>query len=232
MSDTNKSSIDTPDEGVEKSVESTPGPCPVCYTALDAGANFCPQCGQKLAQDNAAAKEQSKILAKESINDKVFCQWPKQDVSVQSVQEPDSSDTQKAAASTRSESPQKTYQCSCGQNLPAEAQFCYRCGIRISQAATQYRLLCRAKGNADMIINITGKELKIGKSSDCDLVIPDDDYVSRQHACLVQSNGSIILKDFDSSNGTFLRVQRPTVLEPGDEFLIGTRLLQLEKIQA
>ncbi len=228
MSDTNKSSVDAPDKGAEKSVESTPQPCPVCETALDSGASFCPQCGRKLVQANAATE--SAIPAGESTGKKAPVPESKQNGSVQQAQGPDLSNVESAAPVKPEPSPQSC-QCSCGQNLPAGAQFCYRCGGRVGQPASQYRILCTGKANCDTVVNITGQEFKIGKSADCEMVIGDDDYISRRHACLVQSNGSILLKDLDSSNGTFLRVQRPTVLEHGDEFLIGTRLLRLEKVQ-
>jgi len=167
----------------------------------------------------------------ESADKKVPTSQPGQNGSAQPLQEVDSSDAEEAAASAKPELSPQPCQCSCGQDLSPEAQFCYQCGARVGQSVVKYRILCTGKGNSDTVINITGQEFKIGKSADCDLAIADDDYVSHQHACLVQSDGSIILKDLDSSNGTFLRVQKPTVLEPGDEFLIGTRLLRLEKAQ-
>lgn len=213
-----KTSNHTPNKGVQKTDESTSEPCPVCSTALAAGAKFCSQCGRELAQDEDITGEQTATPVKESASEDASIQTDKQDIAVKQAQSP--------------ESPQVSSMCTCGQNLPAEAQFCYRCGNPVNQKVSQYMILCRGTDNKDIVINITEQELKIGKSTDCDLVIPDDDYISRQHACLVQSNGSILLKDLNSSNGTFLRVQKTTILEPGDEFLVGTRLICLEKAQA
>ncbi|NOG53095.1 MAG: FHA domain-containing protein [Planctomycetes bacterium] len=71
----------------------------------------------------------------------------------------------------------------------------------------------------------------IGKQPDCDLVIEQDTYVSRRHAELVRSNGSVILKDLGSSNGTYLRLTRPTELMPGDEIQVGTTIIRLEPIE-
>ena len=75
---------------------------------------------------------------------------------------------------------------------------------------------------------MTKPELTIGKLTECDLVIADDDYVSRRHARLFRSDGMVYLEDMGSANGTFLRVRRPIVLEPGDEILVGTAMFQLE----
>jgi len=217
------------DTDLEKSIESTPEPCPVCDTALDSGASFCPQCGRKLVQINASSE--SANSAGESTDKKAPTPQPGQNGSAEPVNNAALPDSKEPAAPEKSEPSLQSCQCSCGQSLPADAQFCYQCGGRVGQPVSPYRILCKGKGNTDTVINITGQEFKIGKSADCDLPIADDDYVSRQHACLVQSDGSILLKDLESSNGTFLRVQKPTVLEHGDEFLIGTRLLRLEKVQ-
>ena len=72
-------------------------------------------------------------------------------------------------------------------------------------------------------------ELTVGQASDCDLVLPGDRYASRLHAQLVQADGRVMLEDLGSSNGTFIRVQQPVELQPGDEVLIGTSVLKLEE---
>jgi pSer/pThr/pTyr-binding forkhead associated (FHA) protein len=76
---------------------------------------------------------------------------------------------------------------------------------------------------------MAGDELSIGKAADCNMVIADDDYVSRRHARLVKSDGMVFLEDLGSSNGTFLRVRRPIVLEPGDEIVVGTCSLRFDE---
>jgi len=79
-----------------------------------------------------------------------------------------------------------------------------------------------------VVTEIAKQELKIGKSTYCDIVIQDDDYVSREHARIVEHEGAFYVEDMGSSNGTFVRVQRPIPLQPGDEILIGTHLLRFE----
>ncbi|MGH9892366.1 MAG: FHA domain-containing protein, partial [bacterium] len=48
----------------------------------------------------------------------------------------------------------------------------------------------------------------IGAGPDNDLVITGDSYVSRKHACLRYENGSLVLADQRSHNGTFLNGNR------------------------
>ena len=44
------------------------------------------------------------------------------------------------------------------------------------------------------------------------------------------SGNDVRLEDAGSSNGTYLRVNRPIVLQTGDEIVIGTKVLQFEQI--
>jgi len=78
-------------------------------------------------------------------------------------------------------------------------------------------------------VAVSGDEFTIGKSPESGLALQDD-YVSRRHARLTASNGMLFLEDLGSSNGTFLRVRRPIVLEAGDEILIGSTVLKVEDI--
>jgi hypothetical protein len=58
----------------------------------------------------------------------------------------------------------------------------------------------------------------IGREAACDLTL-EDETVSRWHASLVQSDGSWVLADLGSTNGTRIngwRVSMPTPVAPGD----------------
>jgi hypothetical protein len=143
------------------------------------------------------------------------------------VQESAASPEANPSVLARSTTPKSLTQCSCGQYLPPDAQFCNRCGTQVGQAQ-QRRLVCKGMSGAAEIVDLSQKELIIGKSSDCTLVISNDDYVSRHHARLIQADGQVVLEDLNSSNGTFLRVRNPVPLSPGDEFLVGTYLIRLE----
>jgi pSer/pThr/pTyr-binding forkhead associated (FHA) protein len=71
----------------------------------------------------------------------------------------------------------------------------------------------------------------IGRSPDCDIFL-DDVTVSRTHAVLLRQDGSFVIEDQGSLNGTFVNRRRiDTVsLADGDEVQIGKyRLTFLEK---
>ncbi|MBN1509496.1 MAG: FHA domain-containing protein [Sedimentisphaerales bacterium] len=74
---------------------------------------------------------------------------------------------------------------------------------------------------------LSGDSVIIGKDDRCDVVIDDDEFVSRRHSRLSRSDGTFYLEDLGSSNGTLLRIRRSIILEAGDEVVIGTTTLRL-----
>ena len=73
------------------------------------------------------------------------------------------------------------------------------------------------------------EELLIGRNPDCDVVLSAP-AVSRQHARLTFREGSWILHDLDSTNGTLVNGApvRQCKLEPGDRVVIGDRQLVVD----
>ena len=75
--------------------------------------------------------------------------------------------------------------------------------------------------------------LVIGRGSDVQLVLADPE-VSRRHARLETQDGTVFLRDLESSNGTFLNGRRLTSaieLREGDEVDVGTTRLVVEKLR-
>ena len=94
------------------------------------------------------------------------------------------------------------------------------------------RRLVRSSPDAPMLaLDWTGghTELLIGRHLGCDVVL-DDLSVSRRHAMLRFRDGSWILRDLDSTNGT--RVNGCDVvrcrLEPGDRLMLGDASLLVD----
>jgi FHA domain-containing protein len=75
-------------------------------------------------------------------------------------------------------------------------------------------------------------EVAIGRQ-DTDLVVEDPE-VSRRHAVLRRSDGSVIVEDLDSTNGTFVngeRIRSPIAVGPGDQIRVGQTTLEIEPDQ-
>jgi pSer/pThr/pTyr-binding forkhead associated (FHA) protein len=73
--------------------------------------------------------------------------------------------------------------------------------------------------------------LQIGRASACQ-IRPDDTYVSQMHARISDRNGSWIVEDLGSTNGTYLnqrKVTVPTELSPGDRIRVGKTYLEVRK---
>jgi hypothetical protein len=76
-------------------------------------------------------------------------------------------------------------------------------------------------------------EVRIGRSADCELFL-DDEYVTSKHphARLArQADGSWLLTDLGSTNGTYVngvRITGPKVVSPADTIQIGRTQMRLE----
>jgi hypothetical protein len=71
----------------------------------------------------------------------------------------------------------------------------------------------------------------IGRAPECTLVL-EDDFSSGRHARLSLQQGTWMVEDLGSTNGTFLgrtRVQAPMPVEPGAPVRIGRTVLELRR---
>lgn len=78
-------------------------------------------------------------------------------------------------------------------------------------------------------------EFRVGRLASNDLALPDDAAVSREHARLERTGSRYLVRDLDSSNGTFVergeqkwRVDGELPLEPGDVIHVGAARLAFE----
>lgn len=79
-------------------------------------------------------------------------------------------------------------------------------------------------------IQMTEKQLVIGRSKPADIVVADA-LVSRSHCRVGLVMGELIVTDQGSSNGTFVageRIDDPRVLAPGERLTVGTHVFEHE----
>ncbi|HYP23039.1 MAG TPA: FHA domain-containing protein, partial [Actinomycetota bacterium] len=78
---------------------------------------------------------------------------------------------------------------------------------------------------------LTG-ELTIGRSDQCKVHVEGDTYVSTMHARIFQRDGSYMVEDLGSTNGTYLnrrRITAPAELQRGDRVKVGKTVLEMRK---
>jgi FHA domain/zinc-ribbon domain len=136
----------------------------------------------------------------------------------------------------------------CGFQNPEAANYCSRCGALLQKGEASGEvtetfdagdlddlgehdelglegpaLVVRAGGGrAGESFRPAGARTRIGRSPDCDIFL-DDVTVSRNHAVLIEENGTFTVEDQGSLNGTFVnrrRIDRAPLAE-GDEVQVG-----------
>jgi pSer/pThr/pTyr-binding forkhead associated (FHA) protein len=76
--------------------------------------------------------------------------------------------------------------------------------------------------------HLAGDEIVLGREEG-DIVYRDDAFMSRRHAAITWDGRRAMLTDLGSSNGTFVRINGPTVIKFGDHVRMGDQLLRIER---
>jgi two-component system, cell cycle response regulator len=106
-----------------------------------------------------------------------------------------------------------------------------------SRRASRAMLAVVAGADAGRVIPFDGKEVVIGRATNCELLLPDPG-VSRRHARVVRRGSAVFLEDLRSKNGTFVDGAEVTrrELQPEDMFQVGPnvviRLTMMTDIEA
>jgi hypothetical protein len=93
------------------------------------------------------------------------------------------------------------------------------------------RLVVTEGALAGTTINLGEAPVTLGRADDSTLVLTDD-YASSRHARLVPGEGSWLVEDLGSTNGTYLgstKVTRPTPVPLGQPIRIGKTVLELRR---
>jgi pSer/pThr/pTyr-binding forkhead associated (FHA) protein len=80
-------------------------------------------------------------------------------------------------------------------------------------------------------LELTDRQITIGRANDATLVL-NDDYASSRHARLFPQDGQWVVEDLGSTNGTYLdrqKVTRPAPVPVGVPIRIGKTVLELRK---
>ncbi len=90
------------------------------------------------------------------------------------------------------------------------------------------RFTWKTPDGATREIELTAAEISIGRAPTCDIVLPDDQMVSRRHAIVRRQGNSYAIVDLGSSNGTLINgieIHDAATLKDGDRVTIGDQEL-------
>jgi two-component system, cell cycle response regulator len=99
-----------------------------------------------------------------------------------------------------------------------------RPNVDLSASAARPCVVVLSGCHVGLVRKLDAASLVIGRGGECDLSLQDDG-LSRRHAKIVQyANGAVMVKDLDSTNGTFVngRPVKTTALEDGDRIQLGS----------
>ena len=86
----------------------------------------------------------------------------------------------------------------------------------------------------DMKFEVTRDMAFVGRDPECDIAV-NDTKVSRQHAILELADGTWVIRDLGSANGTYVngrKISKPMPLKLGDQVRVGRSLLLVGGEQA
>lgn len=89
--------------------------------------------------------------------------------------------------------------------------------------------LVRNDGMPGSVFSVEKDEAICGRTEG-DILLSEDPTVSPRHARFTLAGGVLRVEDLGSVNGTFLRLQEPRRVSPGDEMRVGRQLLRLEPL--
>jgi pSer/pThr/pTyr-binding forkhead associated (FHA) protein len=95
-----------------------------------------------------------------------------------------------------------------------------------------FQLLVVRGRSASTALKLISGLTTVGRTDECQIRIRSS-QVSRRHCELFEKQGSLVVKDLGSSNGTFVngkKVRGEKVLEPGDELTVGQVTLKVARV--
>jgi len=75
---------------------------------------------------------------------------------------------------------------------------------------------------------IEGKEIIVGSGAECDVLVFDE-YVSAKHFAVKLENGKIQVRDLNSTNGLYLKIDNPLEIKKNQSLLAGISLFSLKE---
>ena len=227
----------TPPTGLSRAEVASPA-CPRCGTDNPAGIRFCNNCGYQLNPPNQSSADPSSpgVAVQKTDADGSVC-WrcygvgdPGADFCkfcgaryADAPRPAESSEPKPSPAPAAREPARERAQPATARGAASSAG-----GSSASSRPKRGSLVSILKDGSDgRRYAIEHDETDIGRSEG-QIVLADDPYLSPRHARLAFRAGKPVLRDLDSVNGIYIRVQDPVDLSDGDMMLLGQQVLRFE----
>jgi pSer/pThr/pTyr-binding forkhead associated (FHA) protein len=96
------------------------------------------------------------------------------------------------------------------------------------QATRAKLVLIKGDGLDGVSFTLAGDEHIAGRE-DAALLFEEDPFLSPQHANFFYRSGDLVVRDEGSVNGVFIRIRGSHAVAPGDRFLVGEQVLEMQK---
>mgnify|MGYP001340061751 FL=1 len=117
----------------------------------------------------------------------------------------------------------------CRHQNQDNAAYCARCSIPLHETEIKVQGSYQLQSSDGNLFPISGTEITIGRKGD--LSFPDDGFMSRKHAKIVNAAGGLTLQDLNSQNGTFIngnKIQQAQKINIGDKIKCGNTVFTVK----
>lgn len=136
------------------------------------------------------------------------------------------------------------YSCSsCAAPVTLGQQFCPSCGTATPEFVRQREpkffgamqdarrarlvLIRGVGGKSGTNYMLQGASHRLGRKG-ADIAFPDDQALDNVHASFYYSNGQLMVRDEDSVNGVYIRIQKEALIAVGAQWIAGEQLFRLD----
>lgn len=217
--------------------------CGACETlnALSAGA--CSRCGHDLTYLGEAASEHAEP-GRSVLSETNFATSESQSRSLPQSQHLPARSAQVPVLKEDVMEQARNYVCKeCSTAVPSGHKFCGTCGAAVPLDVVELRIkyfgamqapgkarltLIRGEGGGEGLSYMLQGTEHIAGRDDGQILFPDDTWLSSRHANFVYEGTQLVVRDENSLNGIYLRARGPVSLSPGDTFICGEQIFQLD----
>ncbi len=196
--------------------------CPYCNAETRPGDNFCLNCGNRLLPSTPSPQQAQPVIGDATIPASEGWVPPGTEASPPAQESGWADDNQLTIANTSFEPPA----------LPADNSASSSSAAPVAQATLDkvenpaHLTLRTDNGEVLQEYLLEKPEISIGRAPNSDILLSKDKLTSRRHATIRYENGSYVLRDERSANGTFVNGQQleelaPRPLQDGDHVGIG-----------